>query len=76
MSTHVFTIRNRATMGGLVLTCSCGGYRGPVFPVVGTDEIPLDRFNEIAHEHIEASERAEGYGRRPMCERPGHKHPV
>lgn len=56
MSDHVFWVRTRPVMGGLVLLCSCGGYRGPVFPVAGFEEIPLTRLNEIAHEHIVAAE--------------------
>lgn len=57
MSDHVFSIRNRATMGGLVLICSCGNYRGPVFPRVDTDLVRLDEINRLAHDHIESSER-------------------
>lgn len=61
MSTHIFTIKNRPVMGGLVVVCSCGGYKGPVFPHVGADAIPLAQLNEIAHEHIEAADREQGY---------------
>lgn len=66
---HEIAITTIGRSGGFTVSCSCG--ETFLYENLAT----LDELNQIAHEHIEAAERSEGYGGQP-CTRPGHNHPT